>query len=128
MTGTSEIDRRLTRMRDQPAHMGVNERLSRTSTPVTQQAGLDVVDTQRAPEKGIVLQINLINRQVVAGPSPCIEGGQLVGPELAEIIPIQIGHGKSLPRIGPSQRPMVHRPRPVVAEAVTECGDDAPAL
>ena len=62
-------------------------------------------------EKRIVLQVDLTNSQVVAGPPPCIEGGQLVVAELAEIVPIQVGHLRSLPRVRLiSQRPKVHRP------------------
>src|SRR5829696_9799072 len=58
--------------------MRVDEGKPRSRTPVTEQPGLDVVGAQRSGEHRIVLQVDLPDRQVVAGPPPCVDGGEIL--------------------------------------------------
>src|SRR5215212_4209406 len=58
--------------------MRVDEGKPRARTPVTEQPGLDVVGAQRSGQQRILLQVDLPDRQVVAGPPPCVDGGEIL--------------------------------------------------
>jgi hypothetical protein len=85
MAWTSEIDGLLAGQTDQPRHVRVDERKARTGAPMAEKSWLDVVDTQRSSQQGVVLQIDLSDGQVVAGPPPGIKRRQLLVGQRAKV-------------------------------------------
>ena len=73
-----QVDRLLPGEANQPGHVGVHEGKPRTGAPVAEQPRLDVLNAERPFQQGVVFQIDLADRQVVAGAPPSIDGGQLV--------------------------------------------------
>ena len=66
---------------DDPIEMNVDEVLARRRSPVAQQPGLDVLELERFGQEGVVVEIDLADRQVVGRPP--------VGIHLAEQLAIE---------------------------------------
>ncbi len=77
VSGAGEVDRLLTGVPDDPRQVRVDEGQAWARAPVPEQPGLDVVGGEGPTEEGVVLQIDLTDRQVVVGPPPGVHGGDL---------------------------------------------------
>ena len=86
MTGTSHIDRRLVGEGDDSRHMRVYERKPWAGAPVAEKSRLDVICNEWPFEQRIVLEIDLTDRQVVAGSPPRVNGGQLAIGQQSKVI------------------------------------------
>jgi hypothetical protein len=64
---------------DDPVEVRVDEVEPRGRAPVSQQAGLDVVQRQRLPEQGVVQQVDLADGEIVGGPPVGVDRVQLGG-------------------------------------------------
>ena len=65
--------------------MRVYERKPWAGAPVAEKSRLDVICRQRPLEQRIVLEVDLTDRQVVAGSPPRVNGGQLAIGEHGEV-------------------------------------------
>jgi hypothetical protein len=89
---------------DDPVHMHVDEVEPGCGAPVAEQARLDVLQAQRLAQQRVVQQIDLADGQVVGGPPPGVEAGQLVRAQgiLAGLRTSLGSRGHDAPRAAPS--------------------------
>ena len=67
MTGTDDIDHVQIVFFDQPVQVDINEIQPGRGAPMPEQTRLDVFELERGFEQGIVLQIDLPDREVICG-------------------------------------------------------------
>jgi hypothetical protein len=72
-----QIDRLLAGVPDQPGHVRVDQRQAGAGPPVPEQPRLDVLGGQRLPQQRVGPQVDLADGQVVVGPPPGVEPGQV---------------------------------------------------
>ena len=95
----SQIDRLLAGEANEPGDVDVNERKSGASAPMAKQPRLDVLNAERPLQQRVVFQVDLPDRQVVAGSPPRINGGQLAIGKSSKFVSGQLqGHTSSLIR------------------------------
>ena len=98
MAGAGEVDHLLAGVPHEPGRMGVDEREPGGGAPVTEEPRLDVLGGERLPQQGIGLEVDLAHREVVVGPPPGVEGGELglvrVGEPVADLVRQRGGGGE----------------------------------
>ena len=77
VAGAGDVDHVEVMLLDDPVQVDVDEVLARRRPPVPQQPRLDVLELQRLAQQGVVVEIDLADRQVI--------GGAPVGVHLAEL-------------------------------------------
>ena len=77
VTGAGDVDALLAGVLDQPVDVGVDEGETGTGAPVPEQPRLDLVPGQRLAEQRVVLEVDLTDGQVVVGPPPGVDRGDL---------------------------------------------------
>ena len=99
MPGAGQIDRLLAGEANEPGHVDVNERESWAGAPVAKQPRLDVLSAERPLQQRVVFQVDLPDREVVAGSPPRINRGQLAIGKGSKFVSGQFqGHTSSLVR------------------------------
>jgi hypothetical protein len=97
--GAGQVDGLLTGERNQPRRVGVHERESWAGSPVAEEPRLDVLSGERPLEQRVVFQVDLPDREVVAGSPPRIDSSQLAIGQVSEFVSTQFqGHTSSLVR------------------------------
>ncbi len=83
VAGTREEDHVQLFLHDQAVQVDVEEVQARRRAPVSEEARLDVVPRERLPKKGIVLQVDLTDGEVVRGPKVGVQRAKLLRRERA---------------------------------------------
>jgi hypothetical protein len=78
MAGARHVDGVEIVFLDQPIYMNTDQIEARRSTPMTQQAGLDVLDRQFLPQQRVCGEIDLPYVKIVGRSPPCIHPCQFV--------------------------------------------------
>ena len=81
VTGSGDVDHVQIARLDRAVHVRVDEVQPGRRAPVPEQARLDVLGRERLAQQRVVEQVDLADRQVVRGPPPLIDQGELVGRE-----------------------------------------------
>ena len=73
VSGAREVDHVEIILFNYPVQVGIDKVLPRNSSPVAYDLPLDMLRLQRLPQKGVVQQIELTDRQIVGCPPPCVK-------------------------------------------------------
>ena len=87
MPRTGEVDRRRrSRLANEPVEMHVDEAQARRRSPVTEQARLDVLGTQRLAQQRVVVQIDLTDGEVIRSAPVVVKIAQRIFVELRHVV------------------------------------------